>query len=66
MLKKWKHMRGEGGASYQVLWEALGDKQIGRKDLAEKFCSRGFLRSGEYIVCIVCTVSDTLITDTSQ
>lgn len=35
MLMLWKQ---KSGATYKVLYDALVDKLVGRRDLAEKFC----------------------------
>ena len=37
MLLKWKQ-RGGSDATYNVLYQALCDKYVGRKDLAQEFC----------------------------
>ena len=37
MLRAWKYREGLE-ATYSVLYGALSDELVGRKDLAEKFC----------------------------
>ena len=37
MLKKWKQRNGLS-ANFHVLYDALCDKRVDRKDLAEEFC----------------------------
>ena len=37
MLREWKYREGSE-ATYSVLYSALSDELVGRKDLAEKFC----------------------------
>lgn len=37
MLLSWKHGNADA-ATYQVLYEALSDKQVGRSDLAKTYC----------------------------
>ena len=37
MLREWKYREGSE-ATYSVLYSALSDELVGRKDLAKKFC----------------------------
>ena len=40
MLTDWKESRGSD-ATYQVLYQALCDKCVNRRDLAEEICLKG-------------------------
>ena len=43
MLLRWKQ-KGGAGATYRVLYHALCDKPVERRDLAETFCCKGGLQ----------------------